>query len=432
MKTFRLTLLLMLVMFGGTAVIYSLVTDFDDSFGTNGIVTTAGNGSAKSMAVQNDGKIVVAARTGTAIINLLRYLENGTLDNTFGTMGVAQTTITNDWRDTLYIFDLYVTDVIVLSSGKLLVVGYTTQGDFDMNTPDIIAIRYLSNGNVDTTFGYNGLARIHVNGEDHAFAVAEKSDGKLIIVGDSHTQSGDSSPVVLRLLENGAVDTAFGDNGATQTAVGALGNAFNIALQDDNKIVASGTAIIGGKPKGFVIRYTENGALDTTFSGTGYAALNIGIANTLGWEVAINNEADILFSGTFSNGGDNDLFLAKLDDTGNLVTTFGTNGIATSDFGAVGSFQVHVTLDLFNRVIVTGESDSHLFVARYDAVGVLDTTFETNGFLSIPVGTSSGGIDILVQPNDQKAVILGSSSDGIVLARLDEFYSSLYLPLVVR
>lgn len=107
-------------------------------------------------------------------------------------------------------------------------------------------------------------------------------------------------------------------------------------------------------------------------------------------------------------------------------------GIVTSDFGAVGSFRGEVILDLFNRVIVIGESDSHLFVARYDAAGVVDTTFETNGFLSIPVDTSSGGRDILVQPNDKKAVILGNSSDGIVLARLDEVFSSLYLPFVVR
>lgn len=432
MKPIRLILsFILLTLLLGTAVIYSLVTAFDDSFGTNGIVTTAGLRTPMGMALQNDGKIVVASQSGTSIA-LLRYLANGMLDDTFGTMGIAETEITNDWHNTLYISNLYVTDIIVLSSGKLLVVGYTTLGDFDMNTPDIIAIRYLNDGTVDTTFGHNGLARIHVNGIDHAYAVVEKSDNKLIIVGDSRIQFDNPSPVVLRLQENGIVDTTFGTNGATQTVVGTLGNSFHVALQNDNKILASGTAIFSGKPNGFVIRYTENGTVDTTFSGDGYATLDLGTSQTLGWDVAVNSTGEILISGSLNNGSDNDLYLAKVDNTGSLITTFGTNGVATSDFGAVGTYGGKLAIDSLNRAVVTGTSDSHIYAARYDASGVLDASFETNGFLSIPIGTNSDGTEVLVQPSNQKVVILGNSSEGIALARLNENLSTVYLPFVVR
>lgn len=428
MKLSRLALSIMLILLLGTAVIHAAITDYDDSFGTNGIVITDGTWSATKATLQNDGKIIVASGQGA----FLRYLPDGTLDDSFGTMGIFITEISADWKNTLYILDLIIDDVIVLNSGKLLAVGYTTDGDFDMNTPDIIAIRYLSNGSIDTTFGYNGIVRIHISGNDRAYAVAETEEGKLVMVGESTVPFGVPSPVVLRLLEDGTLDTTFGTNGATQTIIGALGNSFKIALQTDNKILASGTAMINGKPNGIVIRYTENGLIDTTFSGDGYTSLDIGTTNTLGWEVALNGNQEILFSGTFNNGSDTNLFLAKLDNTGDLVTTFGTNGVATSDFNGVDTYRGELALDLLNRAIITGARNSQIYVARYDAFGVLDTNFEPGGLLSIPVGTDSVGRDILVQPHDQKVVVLGQSSEGIVLARLDENLSTLYLPFVVR
>lgn len=431
MKTFRLVFFFMLILLLGTAVTHSLVAEFDDSFGTGGIVTTSGFHTAVRMALQDDGKIVVASQSGTSIA-LLRYLANGVLDDTFGTNGIAETEITADWQNTLYISNLYVTDFIILSSGKLLVVGYTTLGDFTMNTPDMIVIRYLSDGTVDTTFAHNGLARIHVNGVDHAYAVVERADGKLIIVGDSRIQLNDPSPVVLRLLENGSIDTTFGTNGATQTLVGALGNLFHVTLQSDNKIVASGTAIIGGTPNAFVIRYTEAGAVDTNFSVDGYASLNLGANNTLGYDVALINNQEILLSGTLNNGSDDDLFLAKLDSSGNPVATFGVNGISIADFGDMNTYRGEIVVDSLNRAVVTGTSDSHIYVARYNSNGALDSSFETNGFLSIPVGTNSSGMDVHVQPADHKALVLGNSSEGIVLARLNENLSMVYLPFVVR
>ena len=431
MKIYRLAAVILLVLLSGTAVIYSLVTDYDDSFSTNGIVVTTGNGTASRMTLQNDGKIVVASDYGNTIA-LIRYLPDGTLDDTFGTAGVAVTELSTDWHDTLYISDLQVINMTLLSSGKLLVVGYTSTGDFDMNTPDMIVIRYLSDGTVDTTFGYNGLARIHVNGEDHAYAVVEKSDGKLIVVGDSVIQFNNPSPVILQLNENGTLDNTFGTNGVTQTLLGSSGNSFNLAVQDDNKIVVSGTAIIGSKPNGFVMRYTEDGIVDTSFSDDGYLSLDIGVTNTLGWDVVINPSGEILFSGTAYNGSDYDLFLAKIDVDGELVTSFGTDGVIESDFGDVGLYRGELALDLFSRVIVTGESDSNIFVARYTSTGSLDTTFDDDGFLAVPSSTNVRGVDVLIQPYDQKIVALGTFFDGINLVRLDGNVNNVYLPVAIR
>ncbi len=220
--------------------------------------------------------------------------------------------ITDDWRNGRYVSDLTITDVTVLSSGKILVVGYTTTGDFDWNTPDIIAIRFLSNGDVDTTFGYEGLARININYTDSASAVVERPDGKLIIVGYSSAPAPSNlSPIVLQLTENGTLDNTFGTNGATQPLIGVNGSSHGVVLQNDNKIVATGTTIISSKPNGLVIRYTENGLIDTTFSGDGYALLDVGSTNTVGWHSAVNSTGDLLVSGRFNNGSDDDFYCGK-------------------------------------------------------------------------------------------------------------------------
>ena len=79
----------------------------DTSFGVGGIVTTTVGvfdinslaGSAKSVAIQNDGKIVVAGQSYNGLnydFGVVRYNYNGSLDTTFGNNGKVITNFGND------------------------------------------------------------------------------------------------------------------------------------------------------------------------------------------------------------------------------------------------------------------------------------------------------------------------------------------------
>lgn len=113
----------------------------DPTFGNGGKVTTYvsnSNSFANAVAVQPDGKIVVAG-----IPLLVRYNSDGTLDTTFGKNGI----VTNSGVDRGM-------DLVIQPDGKIVVVGFSGGGLFTC----FHVARFNSNGSPDTTFGTNGIA----------------------------------------------------------------------------------------------------------------------------------------------------------------------------------------------------------------------------------------------------------------------------------
>ena len=75
---------------------YNADGSLDATFGSGGIVTTEIGTYAKAwtIAIQADGKIVIAGRSGTIFqsdFTLVRYNPNGSLDTSFGTGGIVIT-----------------------------------------------------------------------------------------------------------------------------------------------------------------------------------------------------------------------------------------------------------------------------------------------------------------------------------------------------
>ena len=141
---------------------YNTDGSLDTSFGSGGIVTTAGGGSNTAsfsdVAIQPDGKIVAVGSDpyGNSFKFILaRYNTNGSLDTTFGTGGKVLT------------LDGFANAVAIQSDGKIVVAGTGLA-------------RYNTNGSLDTTFGTNGIAG--GGGSD----IAIQSDGKIVTVGTSN------------------------------------------------------------------------------------------------------------------------------------------------------------------------------------------------------------------------------------------------------
>jgi uncharacterized delta-60 repeat protein len=105
------------------------VGDLDTSFGTGGKVTTAiggGSDAATSIALQSDGKIVVAGNSdngSNADFAVVRYNTDGLLDTSFGTGGIVTTAI-GDGIDS-------VNSIALQSDGKIVVAGYSDNGSND-------------------------------------------------------------------------------------------------------------------------------------------------------------------------------------------------------------------------------------------------------------------------------------------------------------
>ena len=247
---------------------YNANGSMDTTFNGTGQVTTVyGNGvsfDVVSMAVQSDGKILVAGTTGTFPdydFALVRYNADGSLDATFNGTGKLTTDIGGSYD--------YGFSVAVQSDGKILVAGYSG-GAFAL-------VRYNANGSLDTTFNGTGKVTTYfLFGSSEGRSVAVQSDGKILVAGTSRVNDLDFA--LVRYNANGSLDTTFNGTGMVITEIGSsIGfsddEGRSVAVQSDGKILVAGyTSNRSVYPTNFdfaLVRYNANGSLDTTFNGTG-------------------------------------------------------------------------------------------------------------------------------------------------------------------
>lgn len=157
---------------------YNSDGSLDHSFGSSGIVLTALHDSddeAKSIAIQSDGKIVVAGYTRVNKnynFALVRYNMNGHLDSTFGKYGVVETSIGSG--------DAEANGIVIDKIGRIVAVGYSSNGKDD----DFTLACYHANGSLDKNFGAGGITTTDFGyGNDHGNAVALQSDGAIVVAG---------------------------------------------------------------------------------------------------------------------------------------------------------------------------------------------------------------------------------------------------------
>ena len=119
------------------------------------------------------------------------------------------------------------------------------------------------------------------------------------------------------------------------------------------------------------------GQLDPTFGINGLASYDVGFASTEG--LALDANGDSIILGTIDNSGIDSFGLTRYTAAGTLDTTFGTNGVASVNFG--GSDQPAAVTVLSNGdILVAGTAinssgGSQFALAEFTSSGVLDTSF---------------------------------------------------------
>jgi uncharacterized delta-60 repeat protein len=264
----------------------------DPTFGTGGKVVTpvgASEDSAQSIAVQKDGKIVVAGYSNSSAtlgdFAVVRYEADGTLDQLFGTGGKVITDVGNR------------TDVgrsvEVLHDGAIVVAGrFSTPFSSGFGL-----VRYLQNGGLDMTFGLSGkIMSLIGNGRSHGEALAVQSDGKFVMAG-AYTATGEDFAFA-RYLPDGHPDTQFSGNGAAIITTSARDHLYDVAIQNDGRIAAVGfTELDGGKRVMAVARRLANGGADSDFGNEGLATVDFGVSYQVAKGVALTRDGKIVVVG---------------------------------------------------------------------------------------------------------------------------------------
>lgn len=387
---------------------------FDNTFGTTGIVvsnlyTTPGSPSgssddeARAVAIQPDGKIVVAGVSDdwTAAnydFVVCRYNANGTLDNTFSGDGKERTTVSNNIE--------FVSSVAIQSDGKIVVLGYSNS--------QFVLVRYNSNGTIDSSFGTAGIVFTQVSATAEQGNVLKiQPDGK-ILAGGYGNFNGASDCAVVRYNANGSLDNTFGTNGIVVTPIGNGSESINdIVLQPDGKILAAGLTSNTGSPTRFlVIRYNANGTLDNTFGTAGTATVAPTASLNIATSICLQADGKIVLGGRSMNPSTFDFSLARFDANGILDNTFGTAGTFVHSIGAADDINA-LLIQPSGKIIAAGyamiNGNRNFTLARYTTTGALDNTFGLNGIVTNSIGPSMAGIIDAAFQADGKLVGVGTT-----------------------
>ena len=254
---------------------YNSNGSLDTSFGTGGRVSGGVNGRAFAVAIQPDGKIVLAgdftfdSTSGSDFsdFTVARFNANGSLDLSFGITASGQ--VATD----IGLHANSARNIVLQPNGAIVVSGKPVGSSADVLHTDMA--RYDRNGNLDASFGVGG--KLTLAGQLVGEGLALQGDGKFVLVGSANVGSGVTASTdfaLMRLNADGSPDTTFGSAGTVTTAISSdRDGALAVALQADGRIVVAGhTSNINSN---FVVaRYNGNGTLDPSF-GNGFGFLTV-------------------------------------------------------------------------------------------------------------------------------------------------------------
>jgi uncharacterized delta-60 repeat protein len=343
-----------LLALGGSLVQYNTDSSLDTSFGSGGIANFGGN----SVALQSDGKVLLAGGGGSAGFSLTRLNSNGWLDTSFGNQG----TVTTSFSSTAF-----AEQIVVQPNGEIdLAGGADVQNGKYLAAFDLA--RYNTDGSLDTSFGRRGTVVTSFSKSlpgDHLSvqALLLQANGDLIVVAHVDIYAP-SEWLLARYNPNGNLDTSFGNQGIVTIPSGSnqIGSAWvggallypNAGTANDGKIVVVGdNASPSSGPGPVMARFNTNGSLDTTFGNGGFVPLAM---------TPFGSAFDS--SGRFVVAGMNDLSLERLNSDGTPDTTFGSGGAVTAGLSGTHGDGLAIypstgtdTAD-FGKVLVVGATGS--------------------------------------------------------------------------
>lgn len=387
---------------------YNIDGSLDSSFGNNGKQKNLTSIVTSSIAIQSDGKIVVAGNGYGSQFIVERYNADGTPDNTFSGDGRQETD---------FGFPAASSTVAIQTDGKIIVAG-NASGIASSYGPYFIIVRYAPNGNLDNSFDEDGklTSQSHFKeGSTFYKSTTAQTDGKIIAAG--YTWNGSNYDfIITRYNTDGTLDNTFNQDGNQIKDFGANDYANSVAMQIDGKIIIAGYSQINNNSSTFVlIRFNINGSIDSTFSEDGIQQNGFLIT-----AIAIQNNGKILVSGA-SGGKHSDFAIIRYNSDGSLDSSFSGDGKLTTDFSFddvnLDDVANSITIQNDGKIVAVGPSVYNLgkgyyeyyhSLARYNYDGSLDLTFSEDG-KQTTLDISNDNANTVVIQSDKKILVGGSS-----------------------
>lgn len=366
---------------------------------------------------------------------------------------------------------IYAAGSITAASGdrQMVVAKYTQQGTLDSS----FGSAGVASLNLSTYVGAADDPATEANDPDPSVEEARdlvvQSDGKIVVVGRaeapteaSQTRASLADLVFFRLNADGTRDTSFGDpsfdgtplDGLLIVSLGATPEdqvwGLDIDATDRLYAFASGRAADTARTDAdrYVVRLTANGTLDTSFAGTGLATFDVPLSSLTGSApatLALNDnprhgyvlsDGSVIASGYTNVGGRNQIVLAKFTSAGVLDTTFSGDGVArvapfangmAEAYGVATQYEAGIPAGFvttgYGRIDVesTSSTDVELVGIRLKANGEFDNTFAAGGvFVQDLSGAEDRGRYVMALPDNRilmagAGVATGNNKDAMLV-----------------
>ncbi|MFQ3599175.1 MAG: hypothetical protein SNJ66_12660, partial [Chloroherpetonaceae bacterium] len=239
---------------------------------------------------------------------------------------------------------------------------------------------------LDDTFGDGGKVITAITNNDRAYAITLQPDGKIVVAGTSVVNSFRNNIILARYHANGVLDDAFGNGGKVISQFGDMSVARAIELQSDGKILVAGQVedVFG------MVRYNQNGTLDTTFGNRGIALAPFGSVIHEANAIAILPDGKIVLAGVAPSSISGAFAAARFLPNGTLDPTFGNGGKRTISFGGGQDICNSLLIQPDGKMILSGystiQANADFAIVRLDTNGNLDLSFNGTGARRTAVG----------------------------------------------
>jgi uncharacterized delta-60 repeat protein len=370
--------------FVGAGVALAASGDLDRRFSGDGIAKTGfgqgghGLGFAEAIAVQPNGRMVIAGSTGQPAFDfgLARLRPNGKLDRSFGDGGTVR--IDFGGIETAQ-------DVAVQDDGRIVVVGEAPLGD-----RVVIGIaRLRPSGDLDPSFGTGGKEIVdpfEPSAEAwQKLSLALEPSGDILVGGTESVSEPVSPGFVARLEPDGDLDPSFADGGlkTIDLAPGTIGSTYvnQLIIDPRGRIATAVTTVDHSNEPGVgavMLRLRSNGDYDPSFSGNGWKRMP-GINSAL-LSIAAAPHGRLIGAGRAWDA----MLVTRVKDSGAFDRSFAGDGVKRTSFNLRHVVAQRVMLQRNGKPLIAatfekGFSNHGAVVARLRRNGKLDRSFSGDG-----------------------------------------------------
>lgn len=389
----------------------------DPGFGQGGQVSpqlsTSGPDRAGGVALQPDGRVLVAARRGgsSPALVAMRLLPTGAFDNSFSGNGIASVPIGQYGEGR---------SIAALPDGSVYLAG---NAYFDGSFNDLAVARLTPAGELDPAFAGNGVFVLADPGaQDVVESLVPLADGRVQLGG--RFDGARSYMMCARLTAQGTLDATFGAGGIFRTTDTTGESAGTMRVRSTGQVVLGGAWQMD-LPTGdlAVLQLSADGSPDAGFGTNGLFHPDVpGSTGDVVWMQEVGDGKLLIAGQRYLPGGSIlNHYIGRLTADGQWDSSFGTNGQVVIAVGPPWSADLRDVVEradgrflLAFNAINNNDQTAALLVMRLLPDGTPDPGFGEDGHVVMPCPGQGCGLEAIALQPDNKVVAVGYRIDGSV------------------